>query len=448
MLLKHPLYYHSFGAPLAGRVFKAEEAQYQLVNDDFTDNVTGWVANIPSGYTMVADGGRLKFDAGTPWAGIIKTFTTVPGTKYHISVKVDMGTTQALYLIVRNIGNVNNTVVVATTNGAYEIDFTAVDNTTTFHLEGLNGGSTTTRTFYIDDVLIQEATNKTYRFGFNGKENDDEVEGQQDYGFRIYDKRLGRFKSIDPLMKSYPELSTYQFASNRPIDGIDLDGLEWKDNKGNVISGEKLKNVKVYIFYNSKPSATQPGQEGGFYDQTMKQYLVYEAQYGKGSVVLSDANTEKEFKTDWGNIDGAPEKVVINHHGSNQAIHLDHRNEEYITSTGNGLTNILKNEGTDISQLPQPKANLSGSVLEINSCHSNEKDMFSEKSQSKKTLAKAFADGYGFQYVRGTSGSVNFNSDGSASPQWYKFSFWENVPGKELQKANKVMENAVTPVTN
>ncbi len=41
-----------------------------------------------------------------------------------------------------------------------------------------------------------------YRYGFNGKENDNEVKGegnQQDYGFRIYDPRLGRFLSVDPL---------------------------------------------------------------------------------------------------------------------------------------------------------------------------------------------------------------------------------------------------------
>ncbi|HRF25286.1 MAG TPA: RHS repeat-associated core domain-containing protein [Chitinophagaceae bacterium] len=69
-----------------------------------------------------------------------------------------------------------------------------------------------------------------YRYGFNGKENDNEVKGegnQQDYGQRIYDTRLGRFLSTDPFTKIYPELTPYQFASNRPIDGIDLDGLEW-----------------------------------------------------------------------------------------------------------------------------------------------------------------------------------------------------------------------------
>ncbi|MFN4974085.1 MAG: RHS repeat-associated core domain-containing protein, partial [Bacteroidota bacterium] len=42
-----------------------------------------------------------------------------------------------------------------------------------------------------------------YRYGFNGKENDNEVSGQgnwQDYGERMYSPRLGRFPSPDPLI--------------------------------------------------------------------------------------------------------------------------------------------------------------------------------------------------------------------------------------------------------
>ena len=68
-----------------------------------------------------------------------------------------------------------------------------------------------------------------YRFGFNNKEKDNEVIGEenfQDYGFRFYNTRLGRFISVDPLTKSYPELTTYQFASNTTLQAIDLDGLE------------------------------------------------------------------------------------------------------------------------------------------------------------------------------------------------------------------------------
>jgi RHS repeat-associated protein len=64
-----------------------------------------------------------------------------------------------------------------------------------------------------------------YRYSFNGKETDDET-GATDYGFRMSDSRLGRFWSVDPLFKKYPELTTYQFASNMPINSIDLDGLE------------------------------------------------------------------------------------------------------------------------------------------------------------------------------------------------------------------------------
>ncbi len=70
-----------------------------------------------------------------------------------------------------------------------------------------------------------------YRYGFNGKEYDNEVKGtgnQYDYGFRIYDPRLGRFLSVDPLTASYPWNSTYAFAENDVMRSIDLDGLEKK----------------------------------------------------------------------------------------------------------------------------------------------------------------------------------------------------------------------------
>jgi RHS repeat-associated protein len=69
----------------------------------------------------------------------------------------------------------------------------------------------------------------TYRYGFNGKENDNEVKGegnQQDYGMRIYNPRLGRFLSVDPLAKKFAFYSPYQYAGNKPIWCIDLDGLE------------------------------------------------------------------------------------------------------------------------------------------------------------------------------------------------------------------------------
>ncbi|WPV66715.1 RHS repeat-associated core domain-containing protein [Chitinophaga sp. LS1] len=66
-----------------------------------------------------------------------------------------------------------------------------------------------------------------YRYGFNGKENDNEVKGEgneQDYGMRVYDPRVGRFLSVDPLFNTYPHQSSYCFAANSPIILIDVDG--------------------------------------------------------------------------------------------------------------------------------------------------------------------------------------------------------------------------------
>ena len=43
---------------------------------------------------------------------------------------------------------------------------------------------------------------------------------------RIYSERLGRFLSVDPLNKTYPWWTPYQFAGNMPIVSVDIDGME------------------------------------------------------------------------------------------------------------------------------------------------------------------------------------------------------------------------------
>ena len=74
--------------------------------------------------------------------------------------------------------------------------------------------------------------NTNYRYGFNGKENDNDIEnGAQDYGMRIYDGRLGRFLTVDPLSKKYPFYTPFQFAGNSPILSLDIDGMEGDINK-------------------------------------------------------------------------------------------------------------------------------------------------------------------------------------------------------------------------
>jgi RHS repeat-associated protein len=68
-----------------------------------------------------------------------------------------------------------------------------------------------------------------YRFGFNGKESDDEWNGEGnmvDFGARVYDSRLGRWFAIDPFVQDYPSHSPYNYALNNPIFNIDHGGKD------------------------------------------------------------------------------------------------------------------------------------------------------------------------------------------------------------------------------
>ncbi len=87
---------------------------------------------------------------------------------------------------------------------------------------------------------------KGYRFGFNGKEKDNEINvngGDYDFGARIYDGRLGRWLSLDPLMKKYPSFSAYSAFGNSPILILDPDGKEIINGHDKVT--EKQNYIKV-----------------------------------------------------------------------------------------------------------------------------------------------------------------------------------------------------------
>src|SRR5688572_20766558 len=99
--------------------------------------------------------------------------------------------------------------------------------------------------------------NTEYRYGFNGKEDDNEIKGegnQQDYGLRIYQPQLARFLSVDPLTKGYPHYTPYSYAGNKPIRFIDLDGAEPSDPVGWVnYQGGKFFEELGNIFNDDEP---------------------------------------------------------------------------------------------------------------------------------------------------------------------------------------------------
>jgi len=95
-------------------------------------------------------------------------------------------------------------------------------------------------------------------------EKDDEVKGggnSYDFGARMYDSRVGRWWSLDPLTYAYPNLSSYSFAANSPLQFIDFGGSHLRDAYGNIIYSfantspvydevNKLTIMEVYVYAN------------------------------------------------------------------------------------------------------------------------------------------------------------------------------------------------------
>ena len=123
------------------------------------------------------------------------------------------------------------------------------------------------------------------RYLFNGKEQDPEAKGtgtQYDYGLRIYDPRLGKFLSVDPLAVKYPFYSPYAFAGNDVIRCIDLDGAEptskteaWKDRKFR----SKASSIDVYDKVNH---------------QVFSAHLVNDPNTGKSWIVADDGQGQNK----------------------------------------------------------------------------------------------------------------------------------------------------------
>jgi RHS repeat-associated protein len=93
-----------------------------------------------------------------------------------------------------------------------------------------------------------------HRYLYNGKEQVTDLGfGLSEYGFRWYDSQIAKFVQVDPLADEYSYKSTYDYAENKPISGIDLDGLEWVQSNMN---GNTTINVNTDLSFDPKLNLT------------------------------------------------------------------------------------------------------------------------------------------------------------------------------------------------
>ena len=89
------------------------------------------------------------------------------------------------------------------------------------------------------------------RYRYNGKEKDGES-GLYNYGMRYYAPWVCRFVSVDPLAAEYPHYTPYQYAGNKPVNFIDMDGLEEYSKLEYSLNGRRFYSRTNVLPFNQR----------------------------------------------------------------------------------------------------------------------------------------------------------------------------------------------------
>ena len=181
-----------------------------------------------------------------------------------------------------------------------------------------------------------------YRYAYNGMEQDGEVSGDGNSyttEFRQYDPRLGRWKSLDPLMAKFPWMSPYVAFDDNPVVNVDPLGL-WSEKKANrkaermerngfenvsvVRSGDK--NLNPTRNYGVSTTGKGNGSGAGHY-------------FGKGGSKRNAPERKKEFSF-WDPIGGIPRSEITTLGVSSKIFHILFKDggtaEKLLTHYGRG----------------------------------------------------------------------------------------------------------------
>jgi RHS repeat-associated protein len=79
------------------------------------------------------------------------------------------------------------------------------------------------------------------RYRYNHKELTKGL-GWYAYGARYYDAAIGRFAGVDPIADEFPHVTTYNYAEDSPVDGIDLWGLQYVHFSKSFYSASRGQN--------------------------------------------------------------------------------------------------------------------------------------------------------------------------------------------------------------
>lgn len=153
----------------------------------------------------------------------------------------------------------------------------------------------------------------------------DPVAFAYDFGARMYDARLGRWLSLDPLQAKYPHMSPYNFCANNPIIFKDVDGKDYQ-----IVIDKAAKTITIVATYYVNDKKTE--------ELTNK--AAAEIMLSNGKYALNDGNAQYKinFQLD-----------VVNVNSTNP---LEHQNKSDIDIKGNAVSEMNNDEfNTEVAKI-------------------------------------------------------------------------------------------------
>jgi RHS repeat-associated protein len=310
----------------------------------------------PSVYT------HYLYDAG---GNRVKKFTRTSGGNWQSTTYID-GIIEYTEDDSSNLGSISHIMDdskrIATMRDGY--DFGDSTPAIKYNLDDHLGSSNVT----VDDTGALVSFEEYYPFGetsfgsygkkryrFCGKEKDEES-GLYYYGARYYSPWTCRFVSVDPLSSKYPFYTPYQYAGNKPINFIDLDGKEEKPAEG----GGKTDNVNPQGGENKNPNSFKtPGGETATFQEKYSASVT--TKEGTGTLESgTKVPLEKGVLTDF-DVKGTHYNAVYDIHGDGSAKFANYQDKD-----GNVYDFNKQNPSTKSNVEGQPDKGMDKPFIEKN----------------------------------------------------------------------------------
>jgi len=169
-------------------------------------------------------------------------------------------------------------------------------------------------------------SSQQYRYGFNGMEHEDDAGSfDYDFGARMYDSRIARWLSLEPLLPLLPGASPYIYCVNNPIFYIEPDG-KWfdvsivkYDKKGEEITwgwfgllvAKKVVTYKLSEFYLLDESSKERSAEAqAEYIRHVKEKMLSNFNTGEEGVKSRSGKKTIVVKFEFANEEGL--KIINN----------------------------------------------------------------------------------------------------------------------------------------